>query len=65
MSLLALGLMLENRFNYEIVDGNFFHDPFRQLSEVIERNGRAILGPIPSRSIRTTCLPTCAAAAAR
>ncbi len=44
MSLLALGSMLENRFNYEIVDGNFFRDPFKQLSDVIERNGSTVLG---------------------
>jgi radical SAM superfamily enzyme YgiQ (UPF0313 family) len=44
MSLLALGSMLEHRYNYAIVDGNFFHDPITQLSEAIERNGSSILG---------------------
>jgi radical SAM superfamily enzyme YgiQ (UPF0313 family) len=44
MSLLALGSMLENRYDYAIVDGNFFHDPIAQLSAIIERNGAQILG---------------------
>jgi radical SAM superfamily enzyme YgiQ (UPF0313 family) len=44
MSLLALGSMLENRYDYAIVDGNFFHDPIAQLSAAIERNGTQILG---------------------
>ncbi len=44
MSLLALGSMLENRYAYAIVDGNFFHDPIAQLTEVIERNSSSVLG---------------------
>jgi radical SAM superfamily enzyme YgiQ (UPF0313 family) len=44
MPLLALGSMLENRYNYAIVDGNFFHDPMAQLSSVIESNGSHVLG---------------------
>jgi len=44
MSLLALGSMLENRYDYAIVDGNFFHDPIRQLPAVIEKKGARILG---------------------
>jgi radical SAM superfamily enzyme YgiQ (UPF0313 family) len=44
MSLLALGSMLENRYDYAIVDGNFLHDPIRQLPAVIEKKGASILG---------------------
>jgi len=44
MPLLALGSMLENRYDYAIVDGNFFHEPVAQLSAVIEKSGAQILG---------------------
>ncbi|MGH7492202.1 MAG: B12-binding domain-containing radical SAM protein [bacterium] len=44
MSLLALGSMLENRYDYAILDGNFFHDPIAQLSSALERTGAQILG---------------------
>jgi radical SAM superfamily enzyme YgiQ (UPF0313 family) len=44
MSLLALGSMLENRYDYAIVDGNFFHDPIRQLPDAIKEKGARILG---------------------
>ena len=44
MSLLALGSMLENRYDYAIVDGNFFHDPVAQLTAALERSGAQILG---------------------
>jgi radical SAM superfamily enzyme YgiQ (UPF0313 family) len=44
MPLLALGSMLENRYDYAIVDGNFLDDPFAQLSAAIERHGAQILG---------------------
>ena len=44
MPLLALGSMLEKRYDYAIVDGNFFHDPLAQLAAVIEKRGAQILG---------------------
>lgn len=44
MSLLALGSMLEQRFKYAIVDGNFFHAPLAQLPGIIEKSGCSILG---------------------
>ncbi len=44
MPLLALGSMLERRYNYEIVDGNFFQNAYEQLAQVIGRSGAKILG---------------------
>ena len=44
MPMLALGSMLEGRYNYEIVDGNFFHDAEEQLAQVIERSGAGWFG---------------------
>jgi len=44
MPLLALGSMLENRYNYAIIDGNFFHDPLAQLAAAVEKSGAPILG---------------------
>jgi len=44
MPMLALGSMLEGRYDYEIVDGNFFHNAYEQLAQVIERSNAQILG---------------------
>jgi len=44
MSLLALASMLEGAYDYAIVDGNFFHEPVRQLGEIIARNRSRFLG---------------------
>lgn len=44
MPMLALGSMLEGRYDYEIVDGNFFNDAEEQLAQVIARNDASILG---------------------
>jgi anaerobic magnesium-protoporphyrin IX monomethyl ester cyclase len=44
MPLLALGSMLENRYRYAIVDGNFFRDPLSQLAAVVAKSGAQIVG---------------------
>ncbi|MSS71430.1 MAG: radical SAM protein [Candidatus Latescibacteria bacterium] len=44
MSLLAIGSVLEGRFDYRILDGNFLSDPVRQVSEVIAAEQPEVLG---------------------
>ena len=43
MSLLALGAVLQGRFEYEIVDGNLWDDPERELELLIDEHRVAIL----------------------
>lgn len=44
MSLLALASMLEGNYTYEIVDGNFFHNPLEQLAAIIKQRGTRVVG---------------------
>lgn len=44
MSLLALGAMLEEEFDYRILDGNLLEDPGKTLAEQIESTAADILG---------------------
>lgn len=44
MTLLSLGAVLENEFEYAIVDGNAERDPVRVMNELIEDRGYNLLG---------------------
>lgn len=44
ISLLALGAVLEEKYPYEIVDGNLLTDHFNQLSQIIEAKKATVLG---------------------
>lgn len=44
MSLLALGALLEDHYDYTIVDGNLESDPLARLDQVITERGCSILG---------------------
>ena len=44
MSLLALGAMLEDRHDYQIIDGNLLDDPLAALKEAIQTHDVNILG---------------------
>lgn len=44
MSLLALGAVLEGRYEYQILDGNLLQDPHAALDRAIRETGAGILG---------------------
>ncbi|MFW5943442.1 MAG: cobalamin-dependent protein, partial [Chloroflexota bacterium] len=44
MSLLALGAVLEGRYDYRIVDGNLEDDPLGALDEAVRQTGARVLG---------------------
>ena len=56
MSLLALGALLEGRYEYIIVDGNLETDPLARLETLVSEWGAGVLGmtvmPGPPRGAR-------------
>jgi hypothetical protein len=62
MSLLAVGALLEGKFDYEIVDGNLVADGLDSLTRAIARSGADILGVtvMPGPQL-ADALPTCRA----
>jgi len=44
MSLLALGAILEDKYEYEIVDGNFLKNPYAELSAILREKNASVLG---------------------
>jgi anaerobic magnesium-protoporphyrin IX monomethyl ester cyclase len=60
MSLLALGALLEGRYDYVIVDGNLEPDPLAALDHVITERGASVLGVtvMPGPQL-ANAVPTC------
>jgi radical SAM superfamily enzyme YgiQ (UPF0313 family) len=44
MSLLSLGAVLEGKYEYEIVDGNFISDPATELPRILQQKKATVLG---------------------
>lgn len=44
MSLLSLGAVLEGKYEYEIVDGNFLPDPATELPRILQQKKATVLG---------------------
>ncbi|MCA9883088.1 MAG: cobalamin-dependent protein, partial [Anaerolineae bacterium] len=66
MSLLALGAVLEGKYEYIIVDGNLTDDPVRALDAAITEHDAHILGVtvMPGPQL-ADAVPTCEAIKAR